>query len=436
MLHIPKPILFKAGALAALALALTACGGESDPPSPTRPHIHGVAAVGAPISGGAVDCKCASGTKAASTTGTDGSFTIELAPDDFPCALSVSGGIAHGAPQAAPLHSVPHASGTANVTPLTDLMVASLVGTAPANWYAGALQGDVANITAARLAAALDKLKANLASLPGKLELPADSHPITTPFKAQKGDAADDLLENYARALKAAGLTQADAVHLSAAGNKLTTVTYTARAFTVPGWTSFPLGLRKLPDGSESLLLDDPTLGRKAVPVRGRDAEGNITAVDGSGGFTSILSLMGNRIGMLSGRDSHFKNTVAPDDRSHAHYVYLSDEFKEVDYRELHGKSFAIYRDSKYVEDAVFGADGKPMGAGGQAVMPQELAQAFGPQGLRDGQGGDATVTRAKAFKYTANGKTTYAMVAVTAMDPDVPEALPAEQGVLLAVSR
>lgn len=435
MLHPPTHILSRAGALAALALSLTACGGDSENPPASRSRIHGVAAIGAPISGGNVGCECSSGAHTTATTAADGSFAVELGPDDFPCVINVSGGIAHGQPQAVPLHSVAHDPGTANLTPLTDLMFASLVGEVPAAWHARATQGDIAAITADRLATAFDKLQANLASLPGKLAAPADFHPITTPFRAQKGDPADDLLENYARALQSIALSQPGATAKAAIGEQLTQLAYSAHAFTVPGWTRFPLGLEKLPDGRESLVLEDPTLGRKIVSVRGRDAEGNITQVDQTGPFTSILSLMGNRIGMLSGRDSHLKHTVSQEDASSAHYVYLSDEFKEVDHRELHGKRLAAYDDSKYANDVVLGADGK-LTHDGRQTPPIDVSRWFSAEGARDGRGQNATVTRARAYQRTADGKTTYAVVAVIAMDPDVPEALPAQQGVLLAVSR
>nr|WP_255662497.1 hypothetical protein [Acidovorax sp. D4N7] len=439
-MRFPSRIIPRASACTALALALTACGGGSSPTTPnaaTRPGISGVAAIGAPIAGASVACKCASGKYASATTAADGSFDVEMADSDFPCALSVSGGSVRGKPLGAALHSVAHAAGTANITPLTDLMVASLASEDPAKWYARATQADIgAAITEAKLAMALEKLKAALVVLPDKPVLPADFHPVTTLFKAHRSDAADDLLERYGRALSIAELSQDEAAARMAAGEKLTQTAYTAHAFTVPGWTSFPIGLKTLPDGSEALTLPDPTLGMQVLPIRGRDAEGNITAVDRSGAFTSILSLMGNRIGMLSGRDSHLKNTVSPSDESSAHYVYLSDEFTEVDHREVLGKRFAVYQDSMHLMDVLVGTDGKLTQAGAPSERLLYIAQLFSPEGSRDGQGEDATIARARAYKHTADGKTTYVVVMVVALDPDVPEALPAEQGVLLMVSR
>lgn len=444
MLHSLTPLMSKATGCAALALALTACGGgDGEAPGPgaipaaATVRISGVAAVGAPVSAGVVACKCASGANASTTTAAGGSYGIDVAQGDFPCALSIAGGTARGKPLAAPLHSVALSPGIANITPLTDLMLASMLGENPATWHARATQGDIgAGMTADRLAQAHDKLGAALAALPGKPVPSPDIHPVTTPFKAQQGDAVDELLERYARALGIAELTHADAAARIAAGEQLTQTVYTAHAFTVPGWTRFPIGRKKLPDGSEVLVLPDPTLGTKLFPIGGWDAEGNIARVGRSNEFTAVLSLMGNRIGMLSGRDSHFKHTVSVADESNAHYVYLSDEFTEIDYREVLGKSFAGYQDSKYIRDVVISAEGKLKAPDDCSEFPIDVVQLFSPSGWSEGKGEEATVARAKAYRYTADGKTTYAVVAVIAMDPDVPEALPAEQAVLLMVSR
>lgn len=441
MLQFPHPNISKLSACAALALALAACGGGgSDPATPdgaTKSSISGVAAVGAPVSDGTVDLKCSSGRNASTHTAPDGSFSVELADSDLPCALRVAGGTADGKPLDTPLYSVARTLGTANITPLTHQMMRSLVGEDRTTWFANATPGDIgATLTEQNVAEAFAKLKIFMALLPDAPRLPMDFHPVTTPFKAEKGDAADDLLERYGRAFRAADRPLADLSPSMGAEDKLTQTMFAGQAFTVPGWTSFPIRISKLPNGNEALIVRDPNLPAQIALITGRDAEGNITALDRAAPFTSILSLMGNRIGMLSGRDSRFKNTVSKDDKSSAHYVYLSDEFTEVDPRELLGKSFAIYADSKHLIDVELGADGKLRQASDPSSTAMDVAPWFSAQGQREGEREDATITRAKAYKHTANGKTTYVVVSVKALDPDVPEALPVHQSVGLAVSR
>ncbi len=209
---------------AAMCAALAACGGGGDS-SPggssadNTPTVttSGTAAIGAPIVGGAVALKCASGATASATTGSDGSWTVSLKSTDYPCVARVSGGQANGSALASPLHSVAAASGTTNITPLTDLEVGVLAKGDPETWFNGAKNGDLAGaITSGNLADALAKLTTALSTLPGKPTLPDGFNPLTSSFKAEKGDAGDNLLESYGAGLTAAGLSQSAAAEKTA----------------------------------------------------------------------------------------------------------------------------------------------------------------------------------------------------------------------------
>lgn len=116
--------------LTGLAVAvLTACGGggESEAPASSAPttKISGTAAVGAALGNASVQAKCASGSGTA-TTAADGTFTIDIPNATRPCVLSVT------TPDGTTLHSVVEAgsgtTATANITPLTELITASLAG--------------------------------------------------------------------------------------------------------------------------------------------------------------------------------------------------------------------------------------------------------------------------------------------------------------------
>ena len=128
-----KNNIFRVFAVAALAFTLSACGGggggdSASPGSPSNPipasaTVSGVAAIGAPIVGGSVSLKCASGATASAVTGADGTWQASIKNGDAPCVIRVSGGQADGKPLDAPLHSMIVQPGQANITPLTDLMV-------------------------------------------------------------------------------------------------------------------------------------------------------------------------------------------------------------------------------------------------------------------------------------------------------------------------
>lgn len=225
MLHFQKRQILKTACAAAMVLVLAACGGEGEDSdagaSMARSSLSGVAAIGAPVVEGRVDCLCASGASATASTASDGSFRLDLLHSDYPCALRLAGGTAKDKPLAMALHSLARSAGTANITPLTDLMVASLSGQGPGDWLAQARPQDLGStITQARLNQALEDLAAALASLPDQPALPVGFHPMTSLFGAQPEDSADELLENYARALETAGLTQAGAAERMASREK------------------------------------------------------------------------------------------------------------------------------------------------------------------------------------------------------------------------
>jgi len=224
LLQFPPRNILQTVCTAAIALVLAACGGETgDSHAAAAPaSLSGVAAIGAPVVQGRVDCHCASGASATASTASDGSFRLDLLDSDYPCALRLTGGMAKNRPLDMALHSLARTAGTANITPLTDLMVARLSGQRPDAWLAQATPQDLGDtITQARLNQALEDLAAALASLPDQPALPVGFHPITSLFGAQPEDCADELLENYARALETAGLTQASAAEHMASRGKL-----------------------------------------------------------------------------------------------------------------------------------------------------------------------------------------------------------------------
>lgn len=400
---------------ALVAGALTACGGGGGDDSatggsslPSLTTATGVAAVGAPINGGSVELKCASGATASVTTDASGVWTASLKATDYPCVTRVTGGQANGQALSSPLHSVVSGAGTSNITPLTDLIVGILSGQNPAAWYASAGAGTLGGaITSGTLSAAQGKLKAMLATLPGKPALPDGFDPVTTAFHAKKGDAADDLLESYGAALTAAGLTQAEAATHAAAGQALTQAAYAATAFTTPNLTTFRIGAAKTLGGDYVLSIPDPNRGTQMTKAT-INADGDLIGIAADGPFTGFVSKAGNRIGALC-------TTTAGKQLSQ--YVFVSEDLVPVtNLAELQGKTFVEYEncDAGGTGTSVFNPDGSFVFTGNDnGGVPDapitNVGQAFTDAGREDGD----SVVRGRTYKYTANGVTTYVYLMV-----------------------
>lgn len=110
-----------------VTLALTACGGGSTATNqgPAQgPTVSGVAATGKAIASGTVVLKCMNGTSGTSLTDANGSFAVSVSTLTMPCLARVEYKDNAGAMQK--LHSYVSAAGTVNITPITNLLLASL----------------------------------------------------------------------------------------------------------------------------------------------------------------------------------------------------------------------------------------------------------------------------------------------------------------------
>lgn len=411
----------------------------STPADTTVTTVTGVAAVGAPISGGSVEVKCASGATASATTDADGVWTASLKSTDYPCVARVTGTQGNtnfasmvnfvAVPSTTVLHSVVALPGTTNITPLTDLIVGILSGQDPATWFAGSTNGALSSlITSNALADALAKFKATLVTLPGKPTLPDGFDPLTSQFSARKGDAGDDLLEAYRAALTAAGLSQTDAATRAAAGQALTLEAYVATAFTTPNLTTLRVAAAKTLAGYYTMSIPDPNRG--TIGIYGSyDTDGNLTNLTG---LNSYVSLDGNRVGELC---------VSSAGVARSQYAYVAEDLVPVsDPAELQGQYFEEYENcvrtgtSQFLSDGsfVFTATGEP-----SDPPTAGISQAFATTGLEQQKPDGVAVLRAKAFKYTFNGITKYVYVLVsTKKDSTTPEISGDSSYVLMGVSQ
>ena len=217
---------------------LTACGGggSSDEPAagPAPLALTGVAATGAAISGQTVEAKCSSGTGTA-TSNADGSYTINVTGGVLPCVLKIT-------PAVGPtLYSVATGTGssaTANISPVTHLVVASLTGGDPAAYFTGFDATAAANVTDANVTAAVTAVKETLLAAGvdlGTLDVLAGT--LTPATGTTAGNAYDQALDALAAKLTTAGTTL----------NTLTTTVAAASPVAPPTAPAATTGVASLP---------------------------------------------------------------------------------------------------------------------------------------------------------------------------------------------
>ena len=198
------------GTLLAASL-LSACGGggDSTPAASATATVSGTAATGAAIAGGTVSMTCVSGASATTNTAADGSYSLNASGIVFPCVARVSYGSANK------LHSYVSAAGTANITPVTELVLAKLTSGTGLDAFDKFDASKAKLITGTQLAAAIAAIKAELAARGiAVTDFPAD--PVATKFIAKTaavaGDKADAVLDALAAYFKASGKTLGDVV--------------------------------------------------------------------------------------------------------------------------------------------------------------------------------------------------------------------------------
>ena len=184
--------------LAALSVAsiLAACGssgsGDGSGVAPVQ-TITGLASGGAALANAAVSVKCTAGPALSGKTASDGTFSFSLdGGQTLPCMLQVTNGTVT-------YYSFSAGAGRVNVTPLSDLVVTSALGSDAAAAFAGFNAGTGATIMAG-LTAAKAYLKTQETAL--NIGIPSGD-PLTGAFSV--GDADDKILDKLNAALAAAG---------------------------------------------------------------------------------------------------------------------------------------------------------------------------------------------------------------------------------------
>lgn len=193
----------------AICFLLAACGGGGGGGSATSSiSIVGVAATGAAISNGTVEAKCATGTGSA-TSAADGTYTITVTNGVQPCILRATDPITK-----VTLHSIVESgSTTANITPVTDLVVANTLGDDPSTGFATFNAAAQSKVTSSNITAAVTRVKAVTASFGVDADLSSVDimkGSMTAATSEASGDSTDKKIDALMAALSAADKKIAD----------------------------------------------------------------------------------------------------------------------------------------------------------------------------------------------------------------------------------
>ncbi|WP_373376705.1 hypothetical protein [Cupriavidus nantongensis] len=197
--------LFLTGLAAAVLTACGGGGGDSAPTAaPTATKITGTAAVGAALGNATVQAKCAAGSGTA-TTAADGTFTLSIEGATRPCVLSVK------TPDGTTLHSVLEAgTGTtavANITPLTELVTASLAQGSTTAFFEQFDAAAQAKLTSDGLLSATQAVRLVLTGVVDLGSVDPLKDPLVAANGANAGNAQDKLLDQLGDRLEASQTT-------------------------------------------------------------------------------------------------------------------------------------------------------------------------------------------------------------------------------------
>jgi hypothetical protein len=184
-------------AATAVAVLIAGCGGGGSS-GQANLQVGGTAATGAALANASVQVKCAAGSGTA-TTNSNGGYTVTVADGALPCLVKVTGTAPSGAEVT--LHSVTEAgtssggttTAVANVTPITEMIVAQLTAALPSASFDAF---NPALITAATVASASSAVVTALQAAGVDLgSIDPLKSALVPPSGSTAGNAYDDALE-------------------------------------------------------------------------------------------------------------------------------------------------------------------------------------------------------------------------------------------------
>jgi hypothetical protein len=182
--------------------------------------ISGTTATGAALTGATVTAKCASGTGTTTqASGSDGSYTVTITGGTLPCVLEATDGTTT-------LHSVATTT-TAQITPLTELLVAQLTGMDPATYMSSVNTSTLAaTVTSSAISTAQTAVLAVLND--AGVDTSAITNLVTGSITAGSGSDYDGVLDNLATTLAEADTELSDLTTTVASSSSANTSTTTS----------------------------------------------------------------------------------------------------------------------------------------------------------------------------------------------------------------
>ncbi len=180
--------------LTAVLCSMAACGGGGGGSSSfSGITLTGVAATGAAISSGTVEAKCKTGTGTA-TSNADGSFEVKVSNGVGPCMLKAVDPIT----KTTVYSFVEQGSTTANINPVTHLVVANVLGDDPATSFTQFTDTVASNITTDKINAGMTNIRAATAAIGTDADM-KDVDFLKGSMKAatsgQAGDSTDQKID-------------------------------------------------------------------------------------------------------------------------------------------------------------------------------------------------------------------------------------------------
>ncbi|SFI24138.1 hypothetical protein SAMN04515618_114132 [Collimonas sp. OK307] len=197
-------------------LGLSACGGGGSDVSPAavaKPAttFSGTAATGAAMAGATVSINCASGTGTA-TTAANGSYTKDITDVTLPCVLKATSSdgnmVLYSVTTPSTTGSSASTGQVANITPLTQLLVASLAGTDPATFFTN-FSANAGTVTASNVSTAQTAVLTTLSNagldVSGLTDLLTGA--LVPATSSTGGNVYDQILDALKARLTASGTT-------------------------------------------------------------------------------------------------------------------------------------------------------------------------------------------------------------------------------------
>lgn len=233
-------------------------GGSSKATTPTSTTFTGTAAIGAAITNASVTAICSTGTGTA-TTNSNGAYSMTLSSSTaaLPCLLKVTSG-------ATTLYSAVYSGqSTANITPITHLIVSNALGADPSTAASPLSSSLSSKLTSTNISNSSAIIKAALTQV--GITLPSGIDPVAGQFVAATAALPGDSLDACIDALMNALANTTPATTLSALATNLQTKTTTTTAASFMATTT--ISTSTLP--AQLSLYSTTNYSMQSLPING-----------------------------------------------------------------------------------------------------------------------------------------------------------------------